>query len=159
MLLSSSMRQLTQREFRWLVLIGAFLWVVAAIPEWLGDPFLSEDVRTLLAWNYHEALAPMRFLNAAYWYSQIAFVAGLIGFALFKAWGRGLLLFSYSLWTLSTFVSGVLVFPPVTSGFLAVAGDIVLILLTLSYFPPHSDYFADIKPRPAAGSLSSQNNS
>jgi hypothetical protein len=136
------MRQLTQREFRWLVLIGGFFWTLGAMAQWLGEPFASDEVRTLLQWNYYEAIAPTRLLNAIFWYANIAFVAGVIGFALFKAWGRALLLFSYAIWAFTTFISGVLVFPPVTSGFLALTGDLVLILLTLSYFPPHNDYFA-----------------
>jgi hypothetical protein len=142
------MRQLTQREFRWLVLIGGFLWIVAMLGQWLAEPFASEDVRTILQWNSYEALAPLRLLHAIFWYSNIAFVAGLIGFALFKAWGRSLLLFSFALGSLATFISGVLVFPPIVTGLLVVAGDLVLVLLTLSYFPPHSDYFEYRKKRP-----------
>jgi hypothetical protein len=138
---------LTRKQFRTAALVGAGFWALGATLE-LGHLIpLSEDEKILVEWNYQRAILPHGLIVGIYWYSMLGYLAGLIGFVLFKGWGRSLLLFSEVLGMLSSPFLGWIICMPLAAGITWLGGSILLGLLALSYFEPHSEFFEDRKQR------------
>lgn len=135
------MKHPSKEQIRVLAFAGILLTATGSLFDVFQFPSPTPEESAALEWNYWNALIPYTAQITIWALVGSSTLVGVIGFILFQAWSRWLLLGSMALLALTSPFMGLYVARGLGEGLTTIGGLLFMFPFVLSFFPPCSDYY------------------